>query len=144
MPFSLFGSFCLDIILLSETPRGNISTQRQSLVIKLSWNTDEAGRVDWLSLCLDAAVAWTKLNWLWVNQGRMGLCQRSGNQLVREGKMSTFFFFFWWIVTLAEWWTYCCGPSRPLGSGASDPHPQQGQCQGSGGCLCKSWSQPVF
>lgn len=94
VPFSLFGSVCLDIILLSKTPRENISTKRQSSVIKLSWNRDEVGGIDLLSLCLDAAVAWmsrTGYESIWLGWDH---ARGQGNQLVRGAQAAIFSFRF--------------------------------------------------
>lgn len=94
VPFSLFGSVCLDIILLSKTPRGNISTKRQSSVIKLSWNRDEVSGIDWLSLCLDAAVAWmsrTGYESIWQGWDR---ARGQRNRLVRWAQTAIFSFRF--------------------------------------------------
>lgn len=94
MTFSLFGSVCLDIILLSKTPRENISTKRQSSVIKLSRNRDEVGEIDWLSPCFDAAVAWmsrTGYESIWLGWAH---ARGQGNQLLIEAQAAIFSFRF--------------------------------------------------
>lgn len=155
MPFSLFGSVCLDIILLSKTPRENISTKRQSSVIKLSWNRDEVGGIDWLSLCLDAAVAWmsrTGYESIWLGWDH---ARGQGNQLVREVQAVIFSlrFSFFNAGDLRHWmkklsparssssWTLVTW-NDAAGVQHLQPSPSSGPMQGPEGTLCKKQSKP--
>lgn len=156
VPFSLFGSVCLDIILLSKTPRGNISTKRQSSVIKLSWNRDEVSGIDWLSLCLDAAVAWmsrTGYESIWQGWDR---ARGQRNRLVRWAQTAIFSFRFFFLMLVicdtyqmkkasSAWssssWTLVTW-SDAAGAQHLQPSPSSGPMQGPEGTLCKRQSKP--